>query len=88
MYYGKAKISAGTIARTICLALALVNLALSTAGKPLLPIKNEQIESAVTVGFTAVSGIMSWWKNNSFTKEAIEADKIMRSQKERNTWRH
>lgn len=75
------KISAGTIARTICFALALINQILSACGKPVLPIENEQVESLVTVGFTVITGIISWWKNNSFTKAAIEADDVMRLKK-------
>lgn len=75
------KISAGTIARTVCFALALINQILSACGKPVLPIENEQVESLVTVGFTVITGIISWWKNNSFTKEAIEADEVMKLKK-------
>lgn len=79
------KISAGTIARTICFFLALVNQILSAAGHSVLPIENEQVESLVTVGFTVVTGIISWWKNNSFTKEARDADAYMNRLK---SWKH
>jgi len=75
------KISSGTIVRTTCFALALVNQVLSATGHSILPIENEQIESLVTVGFTVVTGVISWWKNQSFTKEAIEADQIMHQKK-------
>lgn len=75
------KISAGTIARTVCFALALINQILSATGHAVLPIEDEQIESLVTVGLTVATGIISWWKNNSFTKEAREADGILRSLK-------
>lgn len=57
-------ISAGTIARTACLLLALTNQILSACGKPVLP-----IESAT------VAALIAWWKNNSFTTAALEADK-------------
>lgn len=68
------KVSAGTIARTICLALALINQLLSATGHSILPIENEQVESLVTVSFTVITGVIAWWKNNSFTKAAIKAD--------------
>lgn len=71
------KISAATIARTACLLLALANQVLSAMGKPLLPIDSEQLEQLVTAGFTTVSAIVAWWYNNSYTTNAIKADKYM-----------
>lgn len=71
------KISAGTIARTIILALALINQILSASGHAVIPIDDSTIESLVTTGFTVVTAIVAWWKNNSFTKAAIKADKVM-----------
>jgi len=60
--------SAATWARTICLIVALLN-------SP-LPIDNEQLQQLVSTLITVVVAIISWWKNNSFTKEAIEADEL------------
>ena len=68
-------ISAGTIARTAVLALALTNQVLSACGKPLLPIQFDQLEHLVTAGITTVTSLIAWWKNNSFTAAALEADK-------------
>ena len=68
-------ISAGTIARTAVLALALTNQVLSACGKPLLPIQSDQLEQMVTAGITTVTALVAWWKNNSFTTAALEADK-------------
>ena len=68
-------ISAGTIARTAVLALALTNQVLSACGKPLLPIQSDQLEHLVTAGITTVTSLIAWWKNNSFTAAALEADK-------------
>lgn len=67
-------VSAATIARTAVLALALINQILSAAGKPLLPIESTQLEQLISTGFTTVSALVNWWFNNSFTKEAIQAD--------------
>ena len=66
--------SAGTIARTACLLLALTNQVLSALGKPVLPIESAQLEQLISTGFTTVSALVTWWFNNSFTKEAIQAD--------------
>lgn len=67
-------VSAATIARTAVLVLALVNQLLSAVGKPVLPIESAQLEQLITSGITIVSALVNWWYNNSFTKEAIQAD--------------
>jgi len=73
------KISAGTIARTAVLALALTNQVLSALGKPVLPIESATVEQLVTAGITTVAALISWWKNNSFTSDAIRADGFMKN---------
>lgn len=69
------KISAATLARTAALALALTNQVLSACGKPVLPIESATVEQLVTAGITTVTALIAWWKNNSFTTAALEADK-------------
>ena len=73
--YNAPTISAGTIARTACLLLALTNQVLSALGKPVLPIESATVEKLVTAGITTVTALVAWWKNNSFTAAALEADK-------------
>ena len=73
--YNAPTISAGTIVRTICLLLALANQVLSALGKPVLPIESATVEQLVTAGITTVAALIAWWKNNSFTAAALEADK-------------
>ncbi len=68
-------ISTGTIARTAVLALALTNQILSSTGHAVLPIESSELERFITTGFTVAASLVSWWKNNSFTNAAIEADK-------------
>ena len=75
------KISAGTIARTACLLLALTNQILSACGKPVLPIESQTVEQLVTAGITTVAALIAWWKNNSFTTAAIQADKYLEDKK-------
>ena len=75
------KISAGTIARTACLLLALTNQVLSALGKPMLPIESATVEQLVTAGITTVAALVAWWQNNSFTTAAIQADKYLESKK-------
>lgn len=73
--YTEPTISAGTVARTACLLLALTNQVLSALGKPMLPIESETVEQLVTAGITSIAALIAWWKNNSFTATALEADK-------------
>jgi SPP1 family holin len=75
------KIKPDTIIRTIVLALALLNQCLTIAGKQVLPIEDETINLLITNGFTIVTAVWAWWKNNSFTREAIAADVVMRQAK-------
>lgn len=73
--YNAPTVTAGTIARTACLLLALANQVLSALGKPVLPIESETVQQLVTAGITTVTALVAWWKNNSFTPAALEADK-------------
>ena len=74
-------ITSGTIARTIILALALVNQLLSVTGHAVLPIEDAQVETLVSTIWTVVAACVAWWKNNSFTASAIEADGILKDLK-------
>lgn len=67
-------IKADTIARTIVLGLALINQLLAVAGKEVLPFTNDDIYQVVSLVATFITSGIAWWKNNSFTKAAIEAD--------------
>lgn len=73
--YNAPTVTAGTIARTACLLLALTNQVLSALGKPVLPIESATVEQLMTAGITTVTALVAWWKNNSFTPAALEADK-------------
>ena len=72
---------ADTIARTIILALALVNQALAIAGKDKIPVVESDIYQICSLAVTVGSAIWSWWKNNSFTKTAIKADEYKKALK-------
>lgn len=72
------QIKPATIARTAVLALALANQILSVAGLSPLPIDSATLEPWVTTGLTTAAALWAWWKNNSFTPEAIRADELMK----------
>ena len=71
------KIAPDTIARTIVLALALINQLLINTGKTPIPIMEDDVYQLVSIIFTIVTAVIAWWYNNSFTKHAIRADKYL-----------
>ena len=70
-------VSKDTIIRTIVTFVALVNSVLTMIGKNPLPFSDEEVYLFFSTLLTVFSTIWSWWKNNSFSYEAIKADKIM-----------
>lgn len=66
-----------TIIRTIVLVIALINQALTIAGKNPLPFEDEEITEFLSYIFTVAASLWAWWKNNSFTQNALEADKVL-----------
>lgn len=74
-------VSAGTVARTAVLLLALTNQVLSAMGKPILPIDSTELEQLVTAGCTTVAALISWWYNNSYTQAALAGDAEYERQK-------
>ena len=75
-------ITPGTMARTVCLVLALTNQILTVLGYNIINISDDTVNTLITTGFTVITAIAAWWKNNSFTKAAIEADNVMHNMKE------
>ena len=72
-------ISNGTIIRTVLLILALINQFLTIMNISPLPIEDEQITELLSLAFTIGTSLWAWWKNNSFTQEAIKADEYLES---------
>lgn len=78
------KISTETIIRTIILIITLINQTLTMLGKNPLPFAEEDIYTVLTTVATIAATLWAWWKNNSFTKEAITADEYMKELKDTN----
>lgn len=72
------KVKPDTIIRTVVLIIALINQILTSTGHAVIPVSDEQITEAITLFFTIVTSIWAWWKNNSFTQAALNADEFMR----------
>lgn len=73
------KIKVSTMTRTAVLILALANQILSATGHSPIPVDDAQLEQLISTGLTVGAAIWAWWKNNSFTKEAIAADNYLDS---------
>lgn len=63
-----------TIVRTICLLIALINQMLILCGKGRIPFTEDEIYQTVSYIALGVIALWNWWKNNSFTQDAIAAD--------------
>ena len=74
----KYKIQPDTIARTIILALALINQILSASGHAIIPIQDSDVETLISTAFTVVMAIVNWWFNNSYTQAALRGDIVMK----------
>lgn len=75
-------IEKSTIIRTIVLIIALINQVIVALGYNPLPFDDCSISQFVSTVVTIVVAIWNWWKNNSFTKDAIEADQYLKKCKE------
>lgn len=73
----KRKISVETIVRTVVLFITLVNSVLTMLGKNPLPFAEDELYTTLTAAATIAATLWAWWKNNSFTPEAIKADEYL-----------
>lgn len=70
------------LTRTVILVLALINQALAIGGKSPLPVENEAVELWISMAWTGIASILAWWKNNSISAEAKEADQYLKELKQ------
>lgn len=77
------KVETATIVRTVVLIVALVNQALVISGKSPIPYSEEEVGQAVTMIITVAASLWAWWKNNSFTQAAIDADEVLKQNKKK-----
>lgn len=72
-----------TVIRTVILFISLLNIILNLFGYKTLPIENETVEELVSSLFLIISTVSAWWYNNSFSKEAVEADEYLKELREK-----
>ena len=71
------RVKTETLIRTIILFIALLNQVLVITGHSVLPFSDAEIEQGVSMLVTVIASVWAWWKNNSFTKDHIEADAMV-----------
>ena len=76
------KIDKSTIIRLILLIVALINVYLEMTGRGILPIDEELVSELVSFGFLVVTSVVGYWKNNSYTQNAIKADEFLKRLRE------
>lgn len=78
------KIKTETIIRTIILTIVLINqIFMNFVGKPLIAFDDDILTEWVTNIVTISAVVWAWWKNNSFTYEAIIADEQLQEMRGR-----
>ena len=75
--------TAGTIARTMVLIVALVNQICAASGHTLIAVADDTLYDAVSTVVTVVSALVAWWKNNSISYAALKGDELMRELKKK-----
>lgn len=75
------KISKGTIVRTIMLVIVIINMILKKCGVDLINVTESEILTAVEMIIELAVIVVSFWKNNSYTQNAIKADEFLRDLK-------
>lgn len=76
------KVTVGTIARTAAMVITIANTILTAAGKNPLPFSDTEAYAWVSDIAAIAASLVAWWKNNSFTKSAIQADGVLKKLKE------
>ncbi len=67
-----------TILRTVALLFALINQILAAIGKSPLPFESDDLIQVISTSITIVTSLIAFWKNNSFTSNAIAADEYLK----------
>jgi SPP1 family holin len=75
------KITKGTIIRTIALAVVLLNLILKALGKPLIDYDEGTVMYWLEYIIEIAVILVTFWKNNSFSENAIKADEFLKKLK-------
>jgi SPP1 family holin len=73
------KISKGTIARTIMLAVVILNMILKHFNIDVINVSENEILSLIEALIEVAVIVVGFWKNNSYTQKAIKADEFLKT---------
>ena len=73
-------VKTSTWIRLIMLVLSLVNLILGAFNIAPITFDENELYTVVSVIFAVITGIVTFWKNNSFTSAAQAADEYLHNQ--------
>ena len=73
------EISKGTIVRTISMLLVIVNIILERMGYDIINVDESSILTLVELLIEIAIMIVGFWKNNSYSENAIKADKFLQT---------
>lgn len=76
------KISKGTIVRTVMLIIVVINMVLKKCGIDLINVSESEILAIVELFIEIAVIVVAFWKNNSYTQNAIKADEFLKHLKE------
>ena len=76
------KISKGTIVRTIMIVLVLVNMILQHMGLDVINVDESEVLTFVELLIEIAIIVVGFWKNNSYTENAIKADEFLQELRE------
>ena len=82
------QVKTSTWVRTLVFAIAIINQILVAFGKSPLNLDEAminnviiQLDMLIASVMTIVTGVIGFWKNNSFSKAAVEADEVLAQKK-------
>ena len=75
------KISKGTLVRTIMIVLVIVNMALQHFGYDIIDVEESTILALVEILIEIAVIVVGFWKNNSYSENAIKADEFLKKLK-------
>ena len=76
------KVSKGTIVRTILLLITIINMGLQHFNIDIIKVDESEVASVVEYIIQIAIIVVGFWKNNSYTQKAIEADEFLKGLKE------
>lgn len=77
-------IKKSTVVRTIMFAIVLVNWVLKYFGKSPIAVDESVVYQCIECVVSIIILVLSFWKNNSFTKNAQKADEYLEKLKDFN----